>query len=96
MDFPDSFNPGSLSTGPPYSPGQAGVRYGGFWIRFVAFLIDAILVRAVVHPVAAIFGFGGLAAGSLGLHGLGHGAALPLLIFGSGVLAVLTIGASWL
>jgi uncharacterized RDD family membrane protein YckC len=81
---------------PPYSPAQTGVRYGGFWIRFVAFLIDAILVRVVVHPVAAIFGLGGLAAGGLGLHGLGNGAALPLLIFGSGVLAVLTIGASWL
>ncbi len=80
----------------PYPPPQAGVRYGGFWIRFVAFLIDAILVRLVVHPVAAIFGLGGLAAGGSGLHGLGHGAALPLLIFGSGVLAVLTIAASWL
>lgn len=88
--------PAAFPPVPPYSPGQTGVRYGGFWIRFVAFLIDAILVRAVVHPVAAIFGFGGLAAGSLGLHGLGHGAALPVLIFGSGVLAVLTIGASWL
>jgi uncharacterized RDD family membrane protein YckC len=80
----------------PYPPAQAGVRYGGFWVRVVAAVIDGILVRVVVHPVAAIFGIGGLAAGGLGLHGLGHGAALPLLIFGGGVLAVLTIGASWL
>lgn len=79
---------------------MAGVRYGGFWIRVVAFIIDAILVRVVVRPVAAILGFGGMAAGGLGLHGLGlHGfghGALPLLIFGSGVLAALIIGASWL
>ncbi len=79
-----------------YPVAPAGNRYGGFWIRVVAFIIDAILVRLVVHPVAAIFGIGGLAAGGLGLHGLGHGAGLPLLIFGSGVLAFLTIGASWL
>jgi uncharacterized RDD family membrane protein YckC len=79
-----------------YPVAPAGNRYGGFWIRVVAFIIDAILVRLVVHPVAAIFGIGGLAAGGLGLHGLGHGAGLPLLIFGSGVLFVLTVGASWL
>jgi len=81
-------------TGYPIAP--AGNRYGGFWIRVVAAIVDGILVRIVVHPVAAIFGVGGLAAGGLGLHGLRHGAGLPLLIFGSGVLAVLTIGASWL
>jgi len=79
-----------------YPVAPAGIRYGGFWIRVVAFIIDAILVRLVVHPVAAIFGIGGLAAGGLGLHGLRHGAGLPLLIFGSGVLFVLTVGASWL
>ncbi len=74
----------------------AGVGYGGFWIRVLAAIIDGILVRVVVHPVAAIFGIGGLAASGLGL-GLKHGvASLPLLIFGSGVLAVFTIGASWL
>ncbi|MGA9526705.1 MAG: RDD family protein [Terriglobales bacterium] len=81
---------------PAYPVAQAGVHYGGFWIRVVAAIIDGILVRLVVHPVAAIFGIGGLAASGLGL-GLGHGvASLPLLIFGGGVLAVLTIGASWL
>ncbi|MFZ0479104.1 MAG: RDD family protein [Terriglobales bacterium] len=81
---------------PAYPVTQAGVRYGGFWIRVVAVIIDAILVRVVVHPVAAIFGIGGLAVSGLGL-GLGHGvASLPLLIFGGGVLALLTIGASWL
>ncbi|MFZ1918061.1 MAG: RDD family protein [Terriglobales bacterium] len=79
-----------------YPVAPVGNRYGGFWIRVVAAIVDAVLVRVVVHPVAAIFGIGGLAASGLGLHGLRHGAGLPLLIFGSGVLAVLTIGASWL
>jgi len=79
-----------------YPVAQAGVRYGGFWIRVVAAIIDGILVRVVVHPVAVILGIGGLTMGGLGLHGLRHGVGLPLLLFGSGVLAVLTIGASWL
>ncbi len=94
-----SSNPVSYSAPAPAYPAVApvaGVGYGGFWIRVVAAIIDAILVRVVVHPMAAIFGIGGLAASGLGL-GHGHGlASLPLLIFGGGVLAALTIGASWL
>jgi uncharacterized RDD family membrane protein YckC len=93
---PPSAIPAAAPVTTAYPVAQTGVRYGGFWIRLVAFLIDAILVRVVVHPVAAIFGLGGLAAGGLRQHDLGHGAASALLIFGSGVLAVLTIGASWL
>jgi uncharacterized RDD family membrane protein YckC len=34
-------------------PTQA-VRYGGFWIRFVAVLIDAIVVGIVVWPLSAV------------------------------------------
>ena len=32
------------------------VRYGGFWIRFVAAVIDGILVELVVLPVGAVVG----------------------------------------
>jgi uncharacterized RDD family membrane protein YckC len=32
------------------------VRYGGFWIRFVAAIIDGILVELVVLPVGAVVG----------------------------------------
>lgn len=71
-------------------------RYGGFWIRVVAAIIDAIIVRIPVHIVGAMLGLSGLAAGGMGLGGLGHGAALPFMIFGGGVLAVLTIAGSWL
>ena len=59
----------------PYTPvSAAAVGYGGFWIRVVAFIIDAIIVRAVAWPVSMILGLGGLAgvAGGfplgLGLH----------------------------
>jgi len=79
-----------------YPVAQAGVLYGGFWIRVVAFVVDWVIIRVVVHPVAAIFGLGGLTLGGLGTHHLGHGARLPMLIFGGGVLFALTVGASWL
>ncbi len=75
----------------------AGIRFGGFWIRVVAAIIDAIIVRIPVHIAATMLGLGGLAAGGIGLGGLGHGtAALPLMLFGGGVLALITIAGSWL
>ena len=74
----------------------AGVGYAGFWIRFVAFIIDAIIVRVPVHFVGAMLGFGGLALGGLSPDAIGHGMALPLMIFGGGVLALLTVAGSWL
>jgi uncharacterized RDD family membrane protein YckC len=80
---------------PGYPVAQVGARYGGFWIRVVAAIVDFFIIHFAVHIVAAIFGLGGFAFHP-GLHGLGHGAALPFLIFGSGVLGVVTICGSWL
>ena len=95
--------PGLGAAGAPaaavgYAPAPvAGVGYGGFWIRVVAAIIDAVIVRIPVHIVGAIFGLSGFALGGLGaLGGMGHGAALPLMLFGGGVLALLTIAGSWL
>ena len=34
----------------------AQVAYGGFWIRFVAYIIDAILISLVLGVVTSIFG----------------------------------------
>ncbi|MFZ3341424.1 MAG: RDD family protein [Terriglobales bacterium] len=89
--------PAPVAAYPPPAPYPAQfVRYGGFWIRVIACLIDAVIVRVVLHPIAAIFGLGGLALGGFGERGFRHGLGLPLLIFGGGVYAVLVIGASWL
>jgi uncharacterized RDD family membrane protein YckC len=71
----------------------AGVRYGGFWIRVVATIIDAILVRVVVAPVGVIFGIGSGLAGMAG--GFGHGGLL-LHLLGGGVMLVLILAGSWL
>ena len=74
----------------------AGAGYAGFWIRVIAFLIDALVVRIVVAPIGAVFGLGGLAIGGFGSHASRHGLGLPYLIFGSGVIGILVLGASWL
>jgi len=79
-----------------YAAAQAGVRYGGFWIRVVATIIDAIIVVVVLAPLKVMFGLGGLAAGGLGMHGFHGPLALPFLIFGTGVFALLKMVGNWL
>jgi uncharacterized RDD family membrane protein YckC len=56
--------PNSGPAAPPPPPvweaqatGGAQVAYGGFWIRFVAYIIDAILLTLVVGGLGAILGF---------------------------------------
>ena len=66
----------------------AGVGYGGFWIRVVAAIIDSVIMRVVVAPVGLIFGglgMAGMMSGipHAGLHILGGGITIILLIFGS-------------
>ena len=80
----------SASYPPPQSAGWA--RYGGFWIRVVAFIIDAIIVRVVAWPIGMVFSLGGL-AGTLG--GFPHG-GMGLHLLGGGVVAVVIIFGSWL
>jgi uncharacterized RDD family membrane protein YckC len=55
--------PSSGSANPPPPPvwdarpaGAGQVAYGGFWIRLVAYIIDAILISIVFSALAAIFG----------------------------------------
>ncbi len=78
----------------PYAPVPvAGVRYGGFWIRVVAFIIDAIIVRAVATPIALAFGLSG------GMAGMMSGVPYSGLMFhlvGGGVLFLVVVAGSWL
>jgi uncharacterized RDD family membrane protein YckC len=87
-------NPPSPYSAPaPYyqaAPGAAA-GYGGFWIRVVAAIIDAILLRVVVAPVGMIFGGLGLAGGMMG--GIPH---LGMGLLGGAVTIVLLIFGSWL
>jgi len=81
---------------PGYPVPQAGARYGGFWIRVVAAIIDLIIVAVALAPFKAIFGLGGLALGGFDLHGHHGPMVLPYLIFGGGIFAFLKISAGWL
>ena len=55
-----------------YAAVVPAVRYGGFWMRFVAAIIDWILVQLVVFPVAAVLGaMIGLAGGAVDMPGFG-------------------------
>lgn len=87
-------NPPSPYSAPtPYHQAApvAGVGYGGFWIRVVAAIIDAIIVRVVVAPVGMMFGAAGLAGGMMsGIPHMGFG------LLGAGVTAIFVIFGSWL
>jgi uncharacterized RDD family membrane protein YckC len=78
------------SASPPLYPRAAGVRYGGFWIRVLAAIIDSIILRVVVSPFDIIFGGLGLAGM---MAGLPH---LPFAILGSGVSLIALFFCSWL
>jgi uncharacterized RDD family membrane protein YckC len=59
------------TVGPP-APPTPGQRYAGFWIRFVAALIDGILVSVVIWPVSLMIGIMiGLAGGAVSMPGIG-------------------------
>lgn len=78
----------------PY-PAAQYVPYAGFWIRFIAFIIDFFIIRVVLFPLKAIFGLS-VAIGGLGTNNFHHGFGLPYLLFGSGALGLITIGVGWL
>jgi uncharacterized RDD family membrane protein YckC len=71
---------------------MASVGYGGFWIRVVAAIIDAVIVRVVVSPIHLIFGGLGVAGAMSGIphHGIGLG------LLGGGVTFIATVFGSWL
>lgn len=67
------------------------VRYGGFWIRFVAAVIDGLVVSAVVLPVAGIIAVGiGVAGDAVRMPGGGVGLVRGI------VLQTLFVCASWI
>jgi uncharacterized RDD family membrane protein YckC len=69
----------------------AGAGYGGFWIRVVAAIVDAVILRVVVAPIGMIFGVLGLAGRMM--PGVPH---MGLRLFGGGVTFILLIFGSWL
>ncbi len=54
---------------PPITPAAPGIQYGGFWIRFLAVVIDSFLVSAVIYPVSFII--------AIGIAGAGYAVRMP-------------------
>lgn len=76
---------------PAYAASAVGARYGGFWIRFLAAIIDAIIIEAVVIPVAFIGG------GVMGVAGAASGMAREgVSILGGAIGFAVGVVASWL
>jgi uncharacterized RDD family membrane protein YckC len=52
--------PPSNWAGPPPAPSgpAAGLRYGGFWVRFLAIILDGIVIT-VITSALAVFALGG-------------------------------------
>jgi uncharacterized RDD family membrane protein YckC len=70
---------------------SAGVRYAGFWIRFVAAIIDGVLLGIVVWPVSAIFGLSiGIAGSQVSMPEIGIHLVRGIVIW------TMFLGAGWL
>ena len=92
--FPTAVDSASIPASPYAPPATSypavgAVGYGGFWIRLLAAIIDAIILRVVVAPVGMMFGALGFAGGMMtglphrGMALLGGGVTFILLLFGS-------------
>jgi uncharacterized RDD family membrane protein YckC len=76
---------------PMYLPREGAARYGGFWIRFVAAVIDGVLLGIVVWPVAIFFGLSiGLAGNQVSMPELGVHLVRGIVVWG------LFAGAGWI
>lgn len=84
------------TAGYPTAVPSYNAAYGGFWVRFVAFLIDAVVLGIVLVPVrvvfAGIFGWGAL-HGRVDRGDMVH-LSLPFVVFPA--LQLLFMGANWL
>src|SRR5258707_6649040 len=77
----------------PYASGasRGGVRYGGFWIRFVAAIIDGIIVQVIVLPLSFLTCGGIGVAGAMGGHSR---SGIPFI--GGAIGFVIGLGETWL
>ncbi len=64
-------------------------RYGGFWIRFFAVVIDALILGAVIYPVTFIIALAIAGAGyvvsmpTMGIHLVGSISAFSFMFLGN-------------
>ena len=101
---PPTAAPPYSATAPAYQAVApvVGTGYGGFWIRVLAAIIDAVLLRVVVAPIHLFFGGLGLAGmmsgvphARMGLGLLGGGVTLIALFFGGWLYEALMESSSY-
>ncbi len=78
--------------GATYPAASGAIQYGGFWIRLVAAIIDAVVVWIVVMPVSMVIAGAMGAASALGGRGAGIGASLV----GAFISMAFSFGGNWL
>ena len=76
-----------------YGAQMGGVHYAGFWIRFLARVIDAVILFIIRLPFSLIFGLGGMVGGFSGRPGV----LAPMLgaMFGASFLLQLVISVAY-
>jgi uncharacterized RDD family membrane protein YckC len=74
--------------------GITGQRYGGFWIRFLAIIIDTIVVRVALIPVFLLMGFNFV--GFHRIHGRMEPEDVSWIVGVASTAAAITFCASWL
>ena len=96
-----------VSSGPAAAVMAAvpGQQYGGFWIRFLAVIVDHLILNAALLPLASIFGllhFGGLGrldhtidADDIVLLFAGLSTLLTILFVGHWLYEALLTSSSW-
>jgi uncharacterized RDD family membrane protein YckC len=84
---PQNYAPAQSYSGTPAYAAPA-VRYGGFWIRFVAAVIDWLIVSIVIWPLSAIIGLTiSVAGGAVSMPRVGVHLVNFIVAFALGVCA---------
>jgi len=92
--------PAPVVSTPVLPPSYGGVGYAGFWLRFVAYLIDAVIsslaFAVLLIPFIVLSGLGGAFSKIGSGEGIGDDVA-PFLVFGFifGVIGIILV-VSWL
>ena len=74
--------PAGWAPGPEVPPGPAqGLRYAGFWVRVVAFILDAIVLGVITAALAPLIGGGSVVTIEDGTYSVNYAAnAVGLLV----------------
>jgi uncharacterized RDD family membrane protein YckC len=67
-EAPRPSTPGGWAAPPPAATGpSAGLRYGGFWVRVVAYILDVIVIGVLSAALSALTGSGSVVSSANGV-----------------------------